>query len=65
MPNGETHTGASHNKNSQKLFHFDELSKEAKKKAKMDKGPKKKKAKEKSFEEAVESEIKKSRDSGY
>ncbi len=33
MPNGELHTGASHNKNSQKLFHFDDLSPTAKKKA--------------------------------
>ena len=25
MPNGETHTGKSHNKGSQKLFHFKDL----------------------------------------
>ena len=34
MPNGEVHTGKAHNKDSEKLFHFDELSKSAQKKAK-------------------------------
>jgi len=64
MPNGEVHTGSSHNKNSQKLFHFDELSEKAQKKAKK-KTAKKKTAKEKSekddvpFEKAVEDRMKK------
>lgn len=34
MPNGDIHSGARHNKNSKKLFHFSELSATAKKKAK-------------------------------
>jgi len=41
MPNGELHTGASHNKDSQKLFHFDDLSPAAKKKANSQKAAKK------------------------
>ena len=32
--NGELHSGAKHTKNSKKLFHFNELSKTAQKKAK-------------------------------
>lgn len=58
MPNGEVHSGKTHTKDSQKLFHFDDLSKEAQKKAKETK-PKKRK----SFSEAVESRLKKK--SGY
>lgn len=34
MPNGEVHTGKEHNEDSEKLFHFDDLSDEAKEKAK-------------------------------
>jgi hypothetical protein len=34
MPNGELHTNKSHTKTSVKLFHMNELSKTAKKKAK-------------------------------
>jgi len=34
MPNGELHTNKTHTKNSQKLFHYGELSKTAQKKAK-------------------------------
>jgi hypothetical protein len=34
MPNGSVHTNKSHTKTSVKLFHFGELSKTAKKKAK-------------------------------
>lgn len=34
MPNGDLHTNKSHTKTSQRLFHFDELSKTAQKKAK-------------------------------
>jgi hypothetical protein len=34
MPNGETHSGSMHTKNSKKLFHFKDLSEKAKKKAK-------------------------------
>ena len=33
MPNGETHSGAMHTRNSKKLFHFKDLSEKAKKKA--------------------------------
>ena len=33
MPNGETHSGSMHTKNSKKLFHFKDLSEKAKKKA--------------------------------
>ena len=33
MPNGELHSGAKHGKTSQKLFHYGELSKKAKNKA--------------------------------
>ena len=33
MPNGETHSGKTHGKNSKKLFHFKDLSETAKKKA--------------------------------
>ena len=33
MPNGQLHSGARHNKNSKRLFHFSELSATAKKKA--------------------------------
>tara|TARA_R100001463_G_scaffold79082_1_gene133573 strand:- start:2510 stop:2752 length:243 start_codon:yes stop_codon:yes gene_type:complete len=58
MPNGEVHTGKTHSKDSQKLFHFDDLSKQAKKKASASKN-KKDNAKDKSFTEAVESRIKK------
>ena len=32
MPNGETHSGSMHTKNSKKLFHFKDLSEKAKKK---------------------------------
>ncbi len=68
MPNGDLHTGSSHNAGSQKLFHFDELSSAAKKKAKAQKKPmakkaaKKKAVKRKSFTESVESRMK---ESGY
>jgi len=73
MPNGDLHTGSSHNAGSQKLFHFDELSPAAKKKAKAQKKPmakkaakkkvaKKKAVKRKSFTESVESRMK---ESGY
>ncbi len=34
MPNGETHSGSMHTRNSKKLFHFKDLSDKAKKKAK-------------------------------
>ena len=34
MPNGELHSGARHGVNSEKLFHFKDLSKTAQKKAK-------------------------------
>jgi len=34
MPNGDLHTNKSHTKTSQKLFHFKDLSKKAKLKAK-------------------------------
>jgi len=34
MPNGDMHSGATHNKSSKKLFHLKELSKTAKKRAK-------------------------------
>ena len=34
MPNGELHSGKTHGKTSVKLFHFSELSKKAKMKAK-------------------------------
>ncbi len=64
MPNGELHTGSSHNKDSQKLFHFDDLSPAAKKKAASQKAAKKKAPKktakkkaakrDESFTEAVE-----------
>ena len=40
MPNGDVHTGKSHSASSQKLFHFDDLSKTAQKKAKGAKGAK-------------------------
>ena len=50
MPNGELHTGAKHDSSSQRLFHFDELSKSAKAKAK-GKG-------DKSFTDAVEERMK-------
>jgi hypothetical protein len=33
MPNGETHSGASHTRSSVKLFHFGDLSKKAQTKA--------------------------------
>ena len=33
MPNGETHSGASHTRSSVKLFHFGDLSKKAQAKA--------------------------------
>ena len=33
MPNGETHSGASHSRSSVKLFHFGDLSKKAQAKA--------------------------------
>tara|TARA_R100000700_G_scaffold22023_1_gene28693 strand:- start:4567 stop:4746 length:180 start_codon:yes stop_codon:yes gene_type:complete len=33
MPNGDVHSGARHGKNSKKLFHFKDLSKTAKLKA--------------------------------
>ena len=33
MPNGQLHSGARHNANSKRLFHLNELSKTAKKKA--------------------------------
>tara|TARA_Y100001972_G_C7633303_1_gene317930 strand:- start:1213 stop:1398 length:186 start_codon:yes stop_codon:yes gene_type:complete len=33
MPNGETHSGARHGKNSKPVFHFKDLSKTAQKKA--------------------------------
>tara|TARA_R100000654_G_scaffold60172_1_gene86954 strand:- start:1608 stop:1844 length:237 start_codon:yes stop_codon:yes gene_type:complete len=56
MPNGEVHTGKTHNKNSQKLFHFDELSDKAKEKA--SKGKRKGKAVVISFVDAVEDKLK-------
>jgi hypothetical protein len=34
MPNGELHSNKTHTKNSQKLFHYGELTKTAQKKAK-------------------------------
>jgi len=34
MPNGQLHSGMRHTKNSKKLYHFNELSSTAKKKAK-------------------------------
>jgi len=34
MPNGDMHSGATHNKSSKKLFHLKELSKTAQKRAK-------------------------------
>tara|TARA_Y100001937_G_scaffold7316_1_gene9296 strand:- start:796 stop:1047 length:252 start_codon:yes stop_codon:yes gene_type:complete len=61
MPNGEVHTGKTHNKNSQKLFHFDELSDKAKEKAskeKASKGKSKRKAIVISFVDAVEDKLK-------
>ena len=33
MPNGQLHTGATHNKSSKRLFHYGELSKTAQAKA--------------------------------
>ena len=45
MPNGEVHTGKAHSDKSQKLFHFEELSDSAKKKAKGSKAAPKKAAK--------------------
>jgi|TARA_R100001460_G_scaffold85979_3_gene127314 hypothetical protein len=63
MPNGEVHTGKSHNKDSKKLFHFDDLSDEAKEKASKSKkeNPKEKKgtAVMISFMDAVEDGLKK------
>lgn len=53
MPNGEVHSGKTHTKDSQKLFHFDDLSKAAQKKAKENKSKK-----PKSFTQAVESRLK-------
>ena len=50
MPNGELHTGAKHDSSSQRLFHFDELSKSAKAKAKGKDS--------KSFTDAVEERMK-------
>jgi hypothetical protein len=40
MPDGSLHSGATHTKSSKKLFHFDELSKAAQKKAKESTQPK-------------------------
>ena len=34
MPNGDMHSGATHNKSSKKLYHFKDLSKTAQKRAK-------------------------------
>jgi len=59
MPNGEVHTGKQHNEDSEKLFHFDDLSDEAKKKAKKSKKEDKKgTAVVISFMDAVEKGIK-------
>ena len=60
MPDGEIHTGKEHNDDSEKLFHFDELSEEAKKKAsKSKKEDKKGMAVVISFMDAVEDGMKK------
>jgi len=60
MPNGEVHTGKEHNEDSEKLFHFDDLSDEAKRKAKKSKKEDKKgTAVVISFMDAVEEGIKK------
>ena len=59
MPNGELHTGKEHNEDSEKLFHFDDLSDGAKKKAKESKKEGKKgTAVVISFMDAVEEGIK-------
>ena len=59
MPNGEVHTGKEHNEDSEKLFHFDDLSDEAKGKAKKSKKEDKKgTAVVISFMDAVEKGIK-------
>ena len=59
MPNGELHTGKEHNEDSEKLFHFDDLSDGAKKKAKESKKEGKKgTAVVISFMDAVEKGIK-------
>tara|TARA_R100000234_G_scaffold71050_1_gene43656 strand:- start:742 stop:987 length:246 start_codon:yes stop_codon:yes gene_type:complete len=59
MPNGEVHTGKEHNEDSEKLFHFDDLSDEAKEKAKKSKKEDKKgTAVVISFMDAVEKGIK-------
>jgi len=64
MPNGQLHTGKTHTSSSERLFHFDELSKEAQKRASKNKEdmkkptPKKKAAERKSFKDAVEDRMK-------
>ena len=38
MPNGQLHSGATHNKSSKRLFHYGELSKKAQAKARTQRG---------------------------